>query len=603
MGRGKQEEIGDSGVTRRGAVPAVTTSTDKLLSGYERTVLPMWHRFASAATRQATAEDIDKARARRVNKMPYTTQIELIEVAQGATAITEILARTVKCPDCSAEVGRACAGPRKERKISHPSRLRLARESSQDKAALSEVARAQAIGAKARELFIYSHTGWVIQKARSQVGAFESESKGDAMRILRQESFLALHEAIDRYDPDYVPEHDEDPVDGAVAHAVGRLKGEKYKPNPLTFAKWQIMARVSEAKEQGLLISTKARAFDERQRVQAAAKGLASQGKTPSVEEIARLLDLSPERVVLHMNSIKRPWRIDIPVAKSNQGKEAWSPAHIADPGPTPDEEVMVSFESDAVRAAAQKLPAFERRLVEMNFGFTDREGLEQKDLYDGVYIDPATGERFTSEPPVLTARNKNGEEVTKASQKDLNRRFKAGELVFEAGTPESFELATLRGASKAEGDLVEPTPKERLARIITKDSGGPLSSGIVQDILEVSLGTMTKDPDLRDSELRYRGSHELQRSEDARKMARKALAVTGVVSPVEAKKLVAGRASDDGNHKPGPLVQMVAEQGWLDDDGSVNWRRLREDVARHKASLLSQRGQGASMTREPVAA
>src|ERR1039458_8394275 len=177
---------------------------------------------------------------------------------------------------------------------------------------------------------------------------------------------------------------------------------------------------------------------------------------------------------------------------------------------PTPEDSIMHSFESEAVLTAAQKLPTFERRLVEMNFGLTGQEAPEQKDLYDGVYVDVRTDERFSSEGPVLTARRKRGESVTKAAQKELNSRFEAGELAFEAGTPESFELATLRKARETEK---EPTPNEKLSRIITRDNGTPMTSGVVQHFLENALGTMAKDPDLRDSELRYRGRHELQSS------------------------------------------------------------------------------------------
>ena len=158
MGRGKQDRVVPTNAVRRRSSPA--PSTDKTLSDYERTVMPAWHRFASATggRQQAAMDSTESARARTVRKLPVATQLKLIEVAQGATAITEAFARTVACPTCQAKVGSACRSAQREREISHPDRLRLAQEGSSDKSALTQVARAQAVGAKARELFIYSHT-------------------------------------------------------------------------------------------------------------------------------------------------------------------------------------------------------------------------------------------------------------------------------------------------------------------------------------------------------------------------------------------------------------------------------------------------------------
>jgi len=565
----------------------------KQLADYDRYVMPLWTRFSQAATGKGSQEDGNQARARAVRNLPVPTQVKLIQIAQGCREITEALALTVACPTCHSKVREPCAtmqtaeqadlDKKKYRKVSHPDRLALAQQRSRSKSALATVARAQSIGAKAREIFIFSHTGYVMQRVRPYIGSFDSESAESAMLVLRQEAYQGLNDAIDFYDPHYA---DVSPADQA---AQALLQKKREKANPLTYAANKIRDRVSTAIELGPLVTAKSRAYDERQRVQAASKAIENQGKVASIEEVAKVTDIPATRVAQLMRSLASISRLDAPMKSDESTEELGSV--IADNAPSTEDRTVGGAERDAVREAAKALAPFPRRVVELGFELTDGEDVEQKDLYDGVYVDLSTGEHLSAEGTVISDRRKRGETVVKASQKDLNRRFRDGELVFEAGTPESFELALLKAQGDGKEKLPEPTRKERLARRITNATGIPMTSGQIQDAKDNALFELSRDPKLQDLRPRYRGDHELEQSLQARQMVRRALVITGKLSQAEADSVKAGRSAHDGSHARGPLVKLAEEQGWISQtSGRVNWRQLREDVASHKTEIMRQR-------------
>jgi hypothetical protein len=566
------------------------------LADYERQVMPLWTRFSSAATGRETQESANAARARTVRNLPVPTQVALIKVAQGARDIVEALSRRVPCPVCNAKVGDACATAqtadqedmekRRLRKVSHPERLEAARaQFATERETLTDVARAQAIGTKAREVFIFSHSGYVMQRVKPYVASFDSESERDAILVLRQEAYNGLNDAVDAYDPTYA-----DPVSPAE-QAARALEGKvRQRANPLTYGANKIRDRISTAIETGPLITAKSRAFDERQHVQAAAKAIENEGRVVSEAEIAERTKVDPQRVSQLLRSLTSAARLD--QAMGEEGADDLG-SIIADKSPGVEETTVSSAERDAVRAAASTLPPFQRRVIELGFELTDGESIEQKDLYDGVFIDSATGERLSAEGTVISDRRRRGEEVTKASQKELNRRFQDGELTFEAGTKESFELALLkrRAGEDEDAEPVEPTEAERLGRIITPSTGVPMTSGQIQDAKDNALQGLSEAPSLQSLRPRYRGDFELEQSLQARQMVRKALVIVGRISQGDAESVKAGRAAQDGSHQRGPLVSMAQEMGWVDpSNGRVDWKRLRADVASRKATILRER-------------
>lgn len=597
VGRGRYSLKSNAVVAPASGFDAAHKALVTRLMSYERIVMPLWQELASAATGRSPDEG-DRARARAVRHLAdpkaVPTQIKLVAIAQACRDIVEELALSVPCPVCHSEVGEPCATPRTKdkvgdkkeyRKVSHSERLELARERCRSRAQLVAVERARSIGNRAREVFIYTHTGYVMQHVRKYINHFESEGEESARALLVQEARLGLHEAVDRYNLDRAVA----PVDIAVEHTIGRVQAKKKalgqtKANPLTFAAGRIRHRISEALEQGPLITAKSRAFDDRQRIQAALKSIENHGEIPSIENVAETTGVPVERVQNLMRSLQSKSRLDAPVRTEEQGSDLST--IIADDGPSMEEIAIRGNEHSVTREAIKHLSPFSRRIIELGFELTGvREDVEQKDLYDGVYLDPKTGQRFSAEGTVIADRKKRGESITKVTQRDLNRRFHNGELLFQAGNEESFRLALLKKQSQSGEAPREPSLKEKRDFIITRETGVPMTSGQIQDGKDTALYELSLDPRLKELRPRYRGNHELERSLTARQIVRRALIVMERLTPAEAEMAKAGRASRAGGHVRGPLVRMAEDEGWVNHDtGRVNWRKLRADVARHRA-------------------
>jgi len=554
MGRGKGDKDETTAAIVGSRRNAVQTAEAEQLAEYDQYLGPLSRRFSQAAFGKATQEAQNQARARAVKQLSEAQQRKLIEIAQETKRLAE------ENPD----------------------------------SALAE--RAKAIGDRAREIFIFSHTGYVMQYIRKHVGAFESESNEDALLVLRQEAYLGLNEAMDRFRLHYTDEDgsekatEHSPLEEAAVTAVDNIKHKQ--ANPLTFAVGRIRHRVSEAKETGPLITAKSRAFDERQKVQAAARRIESSGHPVTLAQIVEDTGVPQERAAQLLRSLAPKARFDAPssVGGDSDGEGTSLASVIPDSSINIESAAVSDAEREIVRSAAEQLNPFQRRVIEAHFNLTDGEDVEQKDLYDGVYRDPVTNAAFSSEGTVISDRARRGEEVTKASQKELNQRFREGQLVFEAGTPESFELALLKKASQVE-DLPEPTREERLGRVITRTTGIPMTSGQIQDAKDQALYDLSQLPELQALRPRYRGNSELENSLQARQLVRRALTMVEAVSPKEAQNIKAGRAAKDGSHKRGELGQIALERGWLDEKtGRVIWGKLREDVNKAKQARQANR-------------
>src|ERR1039458_6700298 len=155
-----------------------------------------------------------------------------------------------------------------------------------------------------------------MQTVRKHVAAFGSESPEDALLLLRQEAYLGLNDAVNLFQIGYADEDGEvkdtehSPADQAAAMAVDNIKKKRVKANPLTFSAGRIRHRVSEAKELGPIVTAKSRAFDERQQVQAAMKGIQNRGATVTVAEISEKTGIPAERTTQLLRSLAAKARL-----------------------------------------------------------------------------------------------------------------------------------------------------------------------------------------------------------------------------------------------------------------------------------------------------
>jgi hypothetical protein len=316
-------------------------------------------------------------------------------------------------------------------------------------------------------------------------------------------------------------------------------------------------------------------------------KAYENRGEKVDIEAIAEKLDLEPKRVQELIGTLTAKSRMDKAMGGEDGEGDTTLASVIPDAGVDIESSSVDESQRETIRQAAKSLKPFQRRVIELHFNLAGGEEIEQKDLYDGVYVDPQTGEMFSSESTVISDRRKRGIEVAKTSQKDLNRRFSNGEVEFQAGTPESYDLALLkkRGNTPEGEELPAPTREQMLSRTITNKTGTPMTSGQIQDAKDQALYQLSQRQELQPmrADLRSRGSHELENSLQARTMVRKGLELLGDIEAGSGDKVKAGRSSRDGSHKRGVLGQMAEKRGWLRGNGSVDWEKFRADVRQAK--------------------
>ncbi len=98
-----------------------------------------------------------------------------------------------------------------------------------------------------------------------------------------------------------------------------------------------------------------------------AERALAAQlGRAPSDEEIAQATDLSVLHVQEAREAVRTITSLDRPVGE--EGETAFGDLLPAE-GPTPDEEVEISLREEALRAAVERLPETERKVVKLRYG------------------------------------------------------------------------------------------------------------------------------------------------------------------------------------------------------------------------------------------
>lgn len=388
-------------------------------------------------------------------------------------------------------------------------------------------ARAERVDEQAREMFILCHRGYVERLITKHVHRFDSEDSETARDILRQACDIALHRTIDRYDFD-------NPA------------------NPLTYATRVMQDELKREAEAGRRIRLKSKANLVGDKVEETIKKIENEGRQASVAEISERLGESPERIAEILPHARRNMlRLDAPVPG---GDGAWSSigAMIEDPMQGVEDPVIEEDTRERLRDALDDLTPFERKAVEVAFGLGDNDTIEQKDLFDGVYLDKR-GRAFSAKASVVADRERKGEKVTKKSQRELNELYKQGKLSFEPGNPEAHALAR---AAKGVDD------ETRSDRVLTYETGIPPTSGTVQEALRKGLEKLSHNQKLQGLDTRYRGDDELENSESARHIVRRRLASIGAATHDQLADLHSTRSPSGGKSK----LRVLAEENNLVD-------------------------------------
>lgn len=417
---------------------------------------------------------------------------------------------------------------------------------------------AKSVNDRARAIFFLCHTGYIEQQIRRKAHMLRGEDTEHALEVLRGAAWKGADKGVDKYSPD----------EGA---------------NPLTYIKNWINAELGDAIEAeggegGVRLKSKAN--DLGKKVQAMAKEIENDGRQVTIAEIADRIGTDAERVAEVLPfAVGHMTRMDAPV-KTDDGSSASMGALILDPAQEVSAPVLDADMRERVRQAVSEIKSpFQRRIIELFH--LEEEAREQKDLFDGVYRD-SEGRAFSAEPSVIADRKRRGIEVIKASQRDLNRMFREGELTWEPGTPEAHELSRVV--------MPDYDPSAKFEDFITRETGVPPTSGTIQEAKRFAEEEMRKNPVLNGLQPRYRGEDELENSEAARDEVRRALHRRGIIDDAEAQKLMAGRAAGGGKSK----LRVLAEENDLVDRTSGRLKLaniaplLVEDESEDLAALMS---------------
>lgn len=403
---------------------------------------------------------------------------------------------------------------------------------------------AQRVGGEARELFITIHSGFMRQFCSRYQHQLEGESGNDAVDTLMQYARIGMNKAIDRYKFDQ----------GA---------------NPLTYSRQWIRAEVGEGiAQEGRSIRLKAKAHDLGKKVQAAAKDIKDDGRQPTAAEIAQKLKEPVSKVLDVMPYVTNPMvRLDAPVA--SDGDDSLG-SIIPDDRLDIESPIEDSDASAQVHEAVKSIKSpLRRRVIELYYGLANNEAVEQKDLFDGTYCDPKTKKLYSAEPSVIRDRAKRGVTVERKPQSELNRLFEDGKLEWQAGTPESLELALVA--------MPGYDPDNEIKGAITHLTGVPPTSGSIQEAKKRAEWEMAENPRLRELKPRYRGQDELENSLQSRKEVRQALVKMGKLTPSQAERTKVGK----GNASKKGELRLLAEKHGLVDiaTGRVDRERLEEII------------------------
>lgn len=406
----------------------------------------------------------------------------------------------------------------------------LVREFSEDPALENKriAVRAQRLSEQGREMFILCHRGYVDNLVAKHTLRFDSESPERANEILHQACNIALHRTIDRYDFN----------SGA---------------NPLTYATRVMYDEIKKEAEYGRRVRLKSKANALGDKIESLSKKIEDEGREVTIAELSEKLEERPEKIAEILPHARRQ-TVSLDMGIDSDGEGALLGDMIADKAQITDGEASLMDRTERIRLALEQLPPFEKRVIEIAFDIGDGRMVEQKDLFDGVYKDKS-GKLLSPKKSIIRERSQRGEKVELLGQRELNRLYESGEVVYIPGNPEAHSLARAgRG-----GDPLAPTERE-----INYKTGTPPTSGVVQEALRKGLGQLRENPLLDGMGMRYRGADELENSEIAREIARQRLLEINAIEEDELSSLLSAKSTTGGKSR---LRELAEANGIVDPE------------------------------------
>jgi RNA polymerase primary sigma factor len=155
-----------------------------------------------------------------------------------------------------------------------------------------------------------------------------------------------------------------------------------------TYATWWIRQAMQRGvQHQSRTVRVPIHIAQELSKMRTAERKLAGElGRDPTPEELARRLEMDPERLEELRSAERVPVSLETPVGPEGDAELG---SLIPFEGPTPHEEVAVTLAEESIRSALQRLEPSARRVLELRFGIGGRDPLPLREVAQHVGLSP----------------------------------------------------------------------------------------------------------------------------------------------------------------------------------------------------------------------